>query len=347
MIGGIVGYGTYLPSYRITLEIMALAKNEDVKKIFSSLAVTEKTVAGYDEDTVTMAVSASHNAVATTLTDKQTIGAIYVGSESHPYAVKPSAAIIGAALGINSAYAAADLEFACKGGTAALQSALGAVSSSLASYALAIGSDVSQAQPDDILSYVTGAGSAAFLVGNDSREWIATINAIGSVTQDLPDFWRREGQPYPEHMGRFTAQPAYFSVISKAVTSIMESNNLIPTDIDYVVFHQPNAKFVAAIAQQLGFTRQQYLPGMIVATCGNCYSATTLLGLTAILDQAQPGQRILVASFGSGAGSDTFIMTTTQELTRYQQRKTHTLQPQQKKYLSYAEYQDIIAMRAL
>lgn len=346
MIGGIVGYGTYLPCYRITLETMALAHQEEVQKIQASLGVTEKTVAGYDEDTVTMAVSAAQEAIITTGIDRTKIRSVYVGSESHPYAVKPSAAIVGTALDIGQNYAAADLEFACKGGTAALQTALALTRSSLVPYALAIGSDVAQANPDDILAYVAAAGSAAFLLGSNEKEIITTIDATHSITLDLPDFWRRAEQRYPEHTGRFTGVPAYFSIIEQLVTSILNDHHLTTNDIDYVVFHQPNGKFVTTIAKQLGFTREQYAAGMIVTTCGNCYSATTLLGLAAILDQAQPGKRILVASFGSGAGGDAFIMTTTERITDYQeQRRMHTKPLQQKKYLSFLEYQRISAMR--
>ncbi|MFA6526939.1 MAG: hydroxymethylglutaryl-CoA synthase [Candidatus Babeliales bacterium] len=344
--GGIIGYGTYLPNYRITLETMASAQQEDLPKLFASLGVTEKTVAGYDEDAITMAVSAAEQAIITTTIDRTNIGAIYVGSESHPYAVKPSAAIVGTALGIGRYYTAADIEFACKGGTAALHAALAMVRSSLAPYALAIGCDVAQAHPNDILAYVAAAGSAAFLIGNNANEVIATVDASHSITVDLPDFWRRAEQRYPEHTGRFTGQPAYFSIVEQLVTSILNDNNLTTADIDYVVFHQPNAKFVTAIAKQLGFNGSQYETGMIVQTCGNCYSATTLLGLAAVLDQAQPGKRILVASFGSGAGGDAFIMTTTSQLPRYQQQRTTFIKPlQQKKYLSFLEYQRITAMR--
>ena len=345
--GGIIGYGTYLPSYRITLETMALAQQEDLPKLFASLGITEKTVAGYDEDTVTMAVSAAEQAIITTAIDRRTIGAVYVGSESHPYAVKPSAAIVGTALDIGHHYTGASIEFACKGGTAALQAALAITRSSMVPYALAIGSDVAQAHPDDILAYVAAAGSAAFLLGNNADEVIANIDAVHSITVDLPDFWRRAEQRYPEHTGRFTGQPAYFSVVEQLVTSILNENNLTTADIDYVVFHQPNAKFVTTIAKQLGFNRSQYETGMIVHTCGNCYSATTLLGLAAVLDHAEPGNRILVASFGSGAGGDAFIITTTKHLPHYQQQRTKLIKPlHQKKYLSFFEYQRITAMRA-
>lgn len=340
---GIIGYGTYLPRYRITLETMATGNHENHKKLFSSLGIIQKTIANHDEDTVTMAVSAAQEALATTLLNIETIKALYLGSESHPYAVKPSAAIVGTAIGLGHDYAATDLEFACKGGSASLQAAL-AFSSAHACCALAIGSDVAQADPCDILAYVAAAGSAAFLVGVDEGNIIATIDASHSLTFDMPDFWRRSEERYPQHMGRFTGQPAYFAVIEELITKLLQENALAASDIDHLVVHQPNGKFVTTIANKLGFTKAQYETGMIVQQCGNCYSATTLLGLAHILDAAEPNQRILVASFGSGAGGDGFIMTTTQHLPAYQHERQQLIH-KKTIYLPFLEYERRIKMR--
>ena len=86
---------------------------------------------------------------------------MYVGSESHPYVVKPSATLVGQALRIGTNYFAADMEFACKSGTAALQAALALVLADMCEYSLAIGGDTAQAAPHDILEYTAAAGAAA------------------------------------------------------------------------------------------------------------------------------------------------------------------------------------------
>ena len=305
---GIVGYGVYVPKYRIKAEEIAKANNQDVRRIKSGLLVHEKSVPAYDEDAATIAVAAAKKALSLANISPEKIGALYVGSESHPYAVKPTSVTVGEALGVGNDYFAADLEFACKAGTAALQVCYSFVKAGMINYGLAIGSDTAQSRPGDVLEYSAAAGGAAFLVGCDENKIIATIDATLSVASDTPDFWRRPMQKYPEHMNRFTGEPSYFNHVILATKKILEKTNMRPADFDYVVFHQPNGKFALTVAKKLGFTRKQVEPGLIVTKLGNSYSATSLIGLASVLDVAKPGQRILLTSYGSGAGSDSFVL---------------------------------------
>lgn len=303
MASGIVSYGVYIPKYRIRLNEIARVWG-DGDDIAEGLRVFEKSVPDLDEDAVTIAVEAARNALARSDIDPRRIGAIYAGSESHPYAVKPTGTIVGEAICTSSAFTAADFEFACKAGTAAIQACLGLVGSGLIDLGMAIGSDVSQGAPGDMLEYTAAAGGAAYLIG--SRDLAAEIEGFFSFTTDTPDFWRREGMPYPEHGGRFTGEPAYFKHVTSAAIGLMERMGTKPEDYDYAVFHQPNGKFPVRVASQLGFTKKQIEPGLIVPMIGNTYSGSCLIGLAATLDVARPGERIFVTSFGSGAGSDAF-----------------------------------------
>jgi hydroxymethylglutaryl-CoA synthase len=227
-----------------------------------------------------------------------------VGSESHPYAVKPTACTVGEAIGATPNMTAADYEFACKAGTAAIQTCMGLVKSKMIKYGLAIGSDVSQGAPGDALEYTAAAGGAAFFIGNDDP--IAEIKHTCSFTSDTPDFWRREGQDYPRHGGRFTGDPGYFKHVEGASRLMMEQTKKSAKDFTYAVFHQPNAKFPQKVAKTLGFTTEQIKPGLVVPRLGNTYSGASPIGLAATLDIAKPGDTIFVCSFGSGAGSDAF-----------------------------------------
>ena len=272
-------------------------------------------------------------------TAKQQLEMVFVGSESHPYAVNPTATIVGDALGLNSNYFAVDLEFACKAGTAGLQAAMGLLRTDWYRRALVIGTDCAQSKPHDVLEYTVAAAAAAFIVGVGA-EVIAEVEAVTSVSSDTPDFWRRDGIKYPSHGGRFTGKPAYFKHIRQAAENLFSISGQRPADFDYCVFHMPNGKFPRRIAQQLGFTQQQLAPSLVVDKIGNPYSAATLVGLAAVLDQARPGERIFLVSYGSGAGADGFILQTTKQIKAFHQRQQETVrqQIQQKEYISYVQY---------
>lgn len=304
---GIVGYGAYVPQYRLPAsEVSRVWKGGT-----AGLPIKEKAVPGLDEDVITMSIEAARNALARAQIDPQLIRAVWVGSESHPYAVKPTATVVAEAIGATPHTQAADWEFACKAGTEAMQAAIGFVGSNMARYALAIGMDTAQGRPGDALEYTAGAGGAAFLLG-PREEALAVYEATYSYSTDTPDFWRRADQTYPEHGERFTGEPAYFAHISAAGERLMEGLGTRPEDYRYAVFHQPNAKFPQRAAKAMGFRPEQVETGMLVSRIGNTYAGAALIGLTAILDIADPGDRILMVSYGSGAGSDAFSLRVTE-----------------------------------
>lgn len=301
---GIVGYGAYIPRYRLPgTEISRVWQGEPLPG-----PVKEKAVAGLDEDVITMSIEAARNALARSGISAQLLRAVWVGSESHPYAVKPSGTIVAEAIGAPTHIQAADWEFACKAGTEAIVAAMGLVGSQMANYALAIGMDTAQAKPGDALEYTASSGGAAFIIG-PAEEALATIDGHYSFVTDTPDFWRRAHQHYPEHGQRFTGDPAYFNHIVSCAETLMENETLTPQDFKYAVFHQPNEKFPTRAGKQLGFKPEQIIDGLLSPVIGNTYAGAALVGLTAVLDVANPGDRILVISYGSGAGSDGFIIT--------------------------------------
>jgi len=312
MKSGIVSYGAYIPRYRIKIEEIAKVWGDNPNSIIDGLMVFEKSVPDMDEDTVTIAVEAARNAVNRAGVNPEKIGAVFTGSESHPYAVKPTSTIVAEAIGATPNLTAADFEFACKAGTAAMQACVGMTESDMIELGLAIGADVSQGAPGDALEYTAAAGGVAYIIGKENI--IARIESTYSFTTDTPDFWRREGKPYPEHGGRFTGEPGYFRHVTSAAEGLMERLGTKPSDYNYAVFHQPNGKFPTRVAKMLGFSSEQIKPGLVVSRLGNTYSGSCMMGLAAILDIAKPGDRIFMTAFGSGAGSDAFSFSVTDRI---------------------------------
>ncbi|MEM4310957.1 MAG: hydroxymethylglutaryl-CoA synthase [Nitrososphaerales archaeon] len=296
---GIKGYGAYIPRYRLP--------TKDISRIWkgSGREVNEeKSIAGIDEDSCTMAVEAARRALVMAKVDN--LGAIFVGTESKPYAVKPTSTIVAEALGKRRVLAS-DFEFACKAGTEAMQCIIGLVGSGMIENGLAIASDTAQGRPNDELEYTASSGAVAYVI-SELSDCIAEIEYTLSYVTDTGDFWRRQGQEYPRHLGRFTGEPAYLHHTLKATGLILEETNSKPSDFDYVVFHQPNPKFPLEAGKRLGFKESQMLKGLLNPLIGNTYAASALLGLARVLDDAKPDERILLVSFGSGAGSDAIIL---------------------------------------
>ena len=308
-MAGIVGYGAFIPRLRIKAEEIARQWDKDPESIRRGLLLEEKSVPGFDEDTITIAVAAGRAALDRAGIDPSRVGALYIGSESHPYAVKPSGTVVIEALGIGPEVHVADFEFACKAGTSAIILVAGLIEAGLIDCGLAIGADVAQAKPGDALEFTAGAGAGAYILGNKKFHWLAKLNQVGSFTSDTPDFWRRQGENYPRHAGRFTAGPAYFKHVVGATEKFLRQTKTKISDYDHVVLHMPNAKFPSRAAKILGVSESQLKTGFLVPQIGNPYSASSLLGLVAVLEKAKKQEKVLVTSYGSGAGSDNLSLT--------------------------------------
>jgi hydroxymethylglutaryl-CoA synthase len=315
----------------------------------------ERSVSFIDEDAITAAVEAGKLALIHSGIDSSHVGKVYVGSESNPYAVKPIASKVAQVLKLGEededmqGVDAIDTEFACKAATSMFKDASSLVNyaKSNVKYAMVIGADNSQAAPRDCpggeLDLFVGFGGCAYIFGKN--DVIAEIEGWYSCTSDTPDFWRRDGEPYPMHGGRFTGDPAYFKHVRKAATKLMERLNLQMKDINYFIAHQPNFQFPVKIAKELGFKEEQYMPSLQVAKIGNTYSGSSPVGLAAILDIAKPNERILIVSYGSGAGSDAYSLLTTNEILDKRKRQKMNV-----KYLTenpFVEYVDYTTYRRL
>ena len=311
---GIHGYGGYVPKYRLT--------NEEINRVWDGLSapIDRKAVAGPDEDVVTIAIEAAGYALDRAGIDPDELRGIWTGSKRHPYDVKPSSTIIADALGADTDIEASDVEFASKAGTEAMQSAIGFVGSGMARYAMAIGSDAAHGKPGDDTEYTASAGGAAFVLGPANEDAIARIEGSYSYVSNTPDHWQRNDAKYPEHAAGFEAKEAFRKHVVSAAETLMDELGRTQADYDYAVIDHPDRKRMARAAGELGFDREQVGPGFLANEIGHARSGATLLGTAATLDQADPGDRILWVSFGSGAGSDAISLEVSEGVERARDR---------------------------
>jgi hydroxymethylglutaryl-CoA synthase len=329
---GIVGYGAYIPKYRI--------KNDGA----GVLGVQERSLPFADEDTTTFAVEAGKRSLIHAAISGEHLKKCYVGTESPTYAVKPIMATVAQTLALGERHqngyfiGGIDSQFACKAATDLFIDAAALVNFSAfeGEYVMVIGSDNSQAAPGDALDLTVGAGAASFIFGR--RDVIATLDHYNSYTSDTPDFYRREGQKYPRHGGRFTGQPAYFKHVLTSMNRILDKSGITPKEINYVICHSPNGVFPVRAATQVGFTKEQIEPGLVVKKIGNLYSGSCPVGLAAILDIAEPGDKILMTAYGSGAGSDSYIFTVTDKIKEKRERLIPVQNQINSPYREYVDY---------
>ncbi len=306
---GIASYGAYVPRWRVRTEAIGACWGLEPSRI----PIRAKSVPGPDEDTATMCIEAAQNALRRVTIPPGQIRAVWVGTESKPYAVKPTSTIVAEALGLTPFVSAADMEFACKAGSEAMQTAIAYVGSGMAPFALAIGMDTAQSRPGDSLEYTAAAGGAAYLFGRAENS-IAEVEGSLSYVTDTPDFFRHAHAHYPRHGQRFTGDASYFHHSLAAARSLLAELGRTPADYRWAVFHQPNPKFVRKLTKMLGFSREQIEPGFLVPKIGNTYAGSSLIGLAAVLDGAEPGDRIFFTSYGSGAGSDALSLVVTNRI---------------------------------
>lgn len=337
---GIVGYGVYIPKFRI--------KNDE-----PVLGIIERSVPFVDEDTTTFAVEAGKRALIHSAISNMDVRKCFVGSESAPYSVKPSMATVIQVLELGKKFnngffsGGIDSQFACKAATDLIIDAAGLVSYPVfkGKYVMVIGSDNSQAAPRDKLDYAVGAGAVALLIGRE--DVIATLDYYLPYTSDTPDFYRREGERYPKHGGRFTGEPAYFKHLMTSLKTLLQETGLNPQDIDYLAAHSPNAKFPKEAAEEVGFERKQYETGLVVKMIGNLYSGSSLAALGAVLDIAKEGDRIILSSYGSGSGSESYLFTVTDKIEEKRNRSIlidSQIKNSKREYVDYYRYRELKEM---
>lgn len=327
-VTGVVGYGVYIPYKRIKTDIIVKAREdgrkdlqEFLEKVRNGLLLGYKSIADFSEDVTTMATEASENALLMAGINPKKIGTVVIGSESKPYAVGSSARHTASFIGIGERVFVSDLEGACNAAIQGMDFVKNQVDNEEIDYGLVIGSDIAQAPEGDPLEYACGSGAGAFILGRE--ETIADIVDAVPYSSLYMDFWRREGIPVPSHFGKTTID-AYISHVTGAISVLLERHKKLRlSDFDAITFHQPSGYlplkacrtllepnkeiFKGDLADRIKITKEdiekKVRPWLKVIDMGNTYAASTPITLSAILDKAEPGQNILVVSYGSGAYS--------------------------------------------
>jgi len=328
-MAGIVSYGAYIPRYRINR-----------KTIFNSIGFMgtfpspgEKAVANWNEDSITMAVAAGLDCL--TDQDRTKVTGFNFATTTQPYMVRQNSTIASAALDLPEGITTADFVACTKSGTTALISALDATKRDNAGTIIVCAADCRAGKPGGAQEHLYGDGAASVLVGDDNV--IATFDGYYSVSYDFPDRWRSVGEKF-EHAweDRFIRDEGYTKIIPEAITGLLKQYNINIKDIAKVIYPCLYPREHADIAKKLGADPNQ-VQASILDTVGDPGSASPLMMLIAALEDAKAGDKILVASFGSG--SDALLFTVTDKIKNIKNRKGFKVNLASKKEMtSYDKY---------
>jgi hydroxymethylglutaryl-CoA synthase len=324
---GIIGYGVYLPKYRIK-------SDEYIKSYgyFAAAGINEKSIARFDEDILTMALEAANNSLLNAGIEPNDLDAIYLGTTSAPYEEKMISSTLSSMIGAVKDIALADFTTSTKAGTTAFLTCVDFIMAGRGKYGMAIASDSPISSPLDDAEHPCGAGAAAFVIGTSN-----ILAKVESIHQLGFEMWggkfRRRGERFSTRLYiPKLEQEEYLFTISSIINKILKKVELTIDEIDYIVFHQPDMRMIGRVRRRVMIKDEQISPGIICTDVGDVGAASALLGLASTLDIAKIGNRILVISHGSGTGADAFILSVC--------KRPNQNVPMIKEYLDSKEYID-------
>jgi len=298
MMAGITAYGAYIPFYRLGKETAGWG------------IPIEKPVVNFDEDSITMAVAAGMDCISDG--DREAVDSLTFATTTSPYIEKQGAAMVAAAVDLRRDIVTNDVTNSLRAGTQALKSALDAVKAGSAGQAMISVADCRTGTPGSDFDQNSGDGAAALLIGNDGV--IANVIDSYSVSDEVLDNWRAEGDGAVRTWeDRFVLQTGYLLVMPEAIKGLLKKVNLSIKDIDKAVLYGPNPRRHAEMARQLGLDAGQ-VQDPLFGQMGNTGAAYPLMQLIAALEEAEPGQKILVTSYGDGA--DAILLETTDQISK-------------------------------
>lgn len=325
MSAGIVGYGVYIPKYRI--------KREIIGKAWSTGGRGANSIVYCDEDVITMGTEASLNAINNSGIDSSSeLEAIYLGTDSCLHIEHSSLGIIGEVLRTKEDIDVADFTASPRASFAAFKACQDAINAKRIKYGLVIGSEARSVSPGSPEELNCGDGAVALLLGTNNT--VANIEEVYTCSTNIVDRWRDANSPYPkEYEPRFTRDYGYQRHIVKAENAILQKLGANIGDFQHVVLQQPNARMVKTAAKTMKIKPEQTQTGDLFAFLGDLGAASVLMGLAAVLDKAKPGDRILALAYGSGV-SDAVALRVNEKIEETRERvKTVESYLRSKEYL--------------
>lgn len=302
-MAGILSCGAYIPLWRLPRDAIAAAWG-------SASSGGERSVANNDEDSLTMATEAAIDCLA--CADRDKVDGLYFASTTSPYREKECSTLVAAALDLRTDIITADFGNSLRAGTAALKAAFDAVASGSAGQVLVTAADCRMGYPRSNHEQAFGDGAAALLVGNADRPPV-TMEGRQSISNELYDVWRLDKDAYVRSWEeRFITEHGYAENMERAISMLVKQTGVSIQDLSKAVLYAPTARAQQRLARSLGLDVKTQVQDLLISDVGITGCAHALLMLVAALQEVKAGDRVLVASYGSGC--DAFLLGVTDAL---------------------------------
>jgi 3-hydroxy-3-methylglutaryl CoA synthase/uncharacterized OB-fold protein len=331
---GITSYGAYVPMYRL--------RRDDIAKAWGGgSGGGERSVANFDEDSITMAVAAALDCIRGQ--DRSTIDAVYFATTTGPYQEKQMAVTIAAACDLRSDIYTADVTDSLRAGTLALKAAMDAVKAGSAHRALVVASDCRIGEAKSEMEQSFGDGAVAFIVGD--TDVLATFEASYYHSDEIYDVWRtKKDNVVRAWEDRYVVTEGYARNMGLVVPALLKKAKLTVKDFNKVIYYAQDGRRHAEIARTLGFDYKNQVQDPLSDKMGNTGTAYALMMLVAALETAQPGQRFLLVSYGDGA--EAHVIKTTENVTKFKPQRGMKGHLASKRYLNnyerYIRFRDLM-----
>lgn len=336
---GITSYGAYIPRLRMDRGAMFQSLGWFAPALIM-VAQGERSMCNHDEDTLTMAVAAARDCLSGW--DKHSLSAGYLCSTTLPFADRQNAGIMTAALNLKSSIITADFTSSLRAGTTGLITALNVVKAGDSTNILVCASDQRKTKPASFYEMWFGDGAAALVVGD--KDVIAEFLGSHSVAYDFVDHYRGTGHDFDYTWEeRWARDEGFARIVPEAVEGLFQKLGITMAEVDKFVFPCIFKAEQRAIAQKLGASPEKIVDNLH-EVCGETGAAHALLMLVSVLEQARPGERILLVGFGQGC--DVLYFRVTEKITGLKPRRGVTGSLKNKKtidnYMKFLKFRGLI-----
>lgn len=296
---GISGYGVYIPKLRIKREEYAKAWGS-----FAAAGVAEKSVFGFDEDALTAAAKVTRRALESVPLTADKVTRFAMASTSAPYLEKLLSGTVLVSVGMPNTIFTSDHTTSTRAGSEAMLAAFEHVMANPSGKAVVAAADAPKASMWDTVEHAFGAGAAAFVMSSDNL--IAELEGHASYASEyFGERFKPKDDPLVHDLNvKKFAEGSIVLNTTRAGSALLKKLERKPEDYQHVVIQQPDARVPTTVASRLQFTDAQLASSLVSKELGDLGAASVPVALASALDSAKVGDRIMVISYGSGAGSD-------------------------------------------